>query len=58
MRWAGHLARIGQTRNTPISVAKTDTKRILARPQCRWHNIKIILMEGVEGGVKILFGSR
>jgi hypothetical protein len=47
MRWAGHVARIGEKRNAcRILVGKSDGKRPLRRPRCRWvHNIKIDLRE-------------
>jgi hypothetical protein len=47
MRWAGHVARIGQGRGVyRILVVKSEGKRSLgkARPSC-YHNIKIELQE-------------
>jgi hypothetical protein len=43
MRWAGHVARMGEKRNAyMILVGKPDGKRPLARPRRRWvDNIKI-----------------
>jgi hypothetical protein len=53
MRWAGHVARMGETRNAyRILVGKPEGKRILGRPRRRWvDNIKIDLREigRVEG---------
>jgi len=37
MRWAGHVARMGEMRNAyTILVVKPDGKRPLGRPWCRW----------------------
>jgi hypothetical protein len=45
MRWAGHVARIGETRNAyRILVGKPEGNRPLGRPRCRSvDNIKIDL---------------
>jgi hypothetical protein len=45
MRWAGHVARIGEKRNAyRILVGKSEGKRPLARPIRRWvDNIKMDL---------------
>jgi hypothetical protein len=47
MRWAGHVARMGETKNAyRILVGKPEGKRPLARPRRRWvDNIKIDLRE-------------
>jgi transcription termination factor 2 len=47
MRWAGHVARMGETRNAyRILVGKPEGKRPLGRPRCRWvDNIKMDLRE-------------
>jgi hypothetical protein len=47
MRWAGHVARMGETRNAyRILVGKPEGKRPLGRPRCRWvDNIKMNLRE-------------
>jgi hypothetical protein len=47
MRWAGHVARMGETRNAyRILVGKPEGKRPLRRSRCRWvDNIKIHLRE-------------
>jgi hypothetical protein len=43
MRWAGHVARMGEKRNL---VGKPEGKRPLGRPRCRWvDNIKMSLGE-------------
>jgi hypothetical protein len=45
MRWAGHVARMGEKRNScRILVRKPEGKRPLGRPRRRWaDNIKIDL---------------
>jgi hypothetical protein len=47
MRWAGHVARMGETRNAyRILVGYPEGKRPLGRPKRRWiHNIKMDLRE-------------
>jgi hypothetical protein len=47
MRWAGHAARMGETRNAyRIMVEKPEGKRSLGRTRCRWvDNIKTDLRE-------------
>jgi hypothetical protein len=47
MRWAGHVAGMGEKRNAyRISVGKTEGKRPLGRPRRRWvDNIKMDLRE-------------
>jgi hypothetical protein len=47
MRWAGHVARMGETRNAyRILMGKPERKRPLRRPRRRWvHNIQIDLTE-------------
>jgi hypothetical protein len=47
MRWAGHVARIGEKRNAyKILVGKQQGKRPLGGPRCTWlGNIKLDLRE-------------
>jgi hypothetical protein len=47
MRWAGHVARMGEKRNVyRLLVGKPEGKRPLGRPRRRWiDNIKIDLLE-------------
>jgi hypothetical protein len=47
MRWAGHVARMGEKRNAyRILVGKPEGKRPLGRPRLMWvDNIKIDLRE-------------
>jgi hypothetical protein len=47
MRWAGHVARMGEKRNVyTLLVAKPEGKRPLGRPRRRWiDNIKMDLLE-------------
>jgi hypothetical protein len=50
MRWAGHVARMGENRNTyRLLVGKKEGKRPLGRPRRRWvDNIRMDLGE-VDG---------
>jgi len=52
MRWAGHVARMGEDRGVHrVSVGKPEGKRPLGRPRRRWEdNIKMGLQE--VGGVR------
>ena len=53
LRWAGHIARMEQSRNTyRVLVGKLEGKRPLGRPSRRWEdNIKIDLREvGCDSG--------
>jgi len=47
MRWAGHVARIGETRGVYRALAgKPEGKRTLGRPMRRWvGNIRMDLQE-------------
>jgi hypothetical protein len=47
MRWAGHVARMGEKRNVyRLLVGKPERKRQLGRPRYRWiDNIKMDLLE-------------
>jgi hypothetical protein len=47
MRWAGHVARIGEGRGVyRVLVGKPEGKRPLGRPRCRREdNIKVDLQE-------------
>jgi hypothetical protein len=51
MRWAGHVARMGEDRGVHrVSVRKPEGKRPLGRPRRRWEdNIKMDLQEVVGG---------
>jgi hypothetical protein len=53
MRWAGHVARMGEKRNAyRILMGKPEGKRPLGRPRCRWvDNIKIDLREVGQDGM-------
>jgi hypothetical protein len=53
MRWAGHVARMGEGRNVyRVSVGKPEGKRPLGRPRRRWEDgIKMVLREIGWGGV-------
>ncbi|KAJ4431673.1 hypothetical protein ANN_20273, partial [Periplaneta americana] len=47
LRWAGHVARMGEFRNAyRMLVGRPEGKRPLGRPRCRWEdNIKMYLRE-------------
>jgi hypothetical protein len=53
MRWAGHVARIGEKKNTyRLLVGKPEGKRPLGKPRCRWvDNINMDLGEVGWGDV-------
>jgi hypothetical protein len=53
IRWAGHVARMGENRNEyRLLVGKPEGKRPLGRPIRRWvNNIKMDLLEIGWGGV-------
>jgi hypothetical protein len=58
MRWAGHVARMGEMRNTyRLLVGKTEGRRPLGRPRRWWlDNIRMDLveMEWIETDGKLL----
>jgi len=49
-RWVGHVVCMGQMRNVyKILVRKSEVKRPLGRPRCRWEdNIRMDLRERVQ----------
>jgi hypothetical protein len=53
MRWAGHVARLGEKKNAyKLLVGKPEGKRPLGRPRRRWvDNIRMDLGEVGWGGV-------
>jgi hypothetical protein len=53
MRWAGHVARMGEDRGVHrVLMGKPEGKRPLGRPRRSWEdNIKMNLQEVGEGGV-------
>jgi hypothetical protein len=53
MKWAGHVARMGEGRNVQrVLMGKPEGKRPLARPRRRWEDgIKMELREIGWGGV-------
>ena len=53
MRWAGHVARMGEGRGMyRILVAKCERKRPMGRPRHRWaDNIKVAFQELGCGGM-------
>jgi hypothetical protein len=54
MRWAGHVARMGEGRNVyRVLVGKPEGKRPIERPSRRWEDgIKMDLRETGWGGVE------
>jgi hypothetical protein len=48
MRWAGHVARLGERRNTYRLLRKPERRRPLGRPRRRW--LGNIRMDRVEVG--------
>jgi hypothetical protein len=60
MRWAGHVARMGERRGAySVLVGRPEGKRPLGRPRRRWDiNIKMDLMEiGIDGANWIQLGQ-
>jgi len=53
MRWAGHVARMGERRGIRrVLVGKPEERRPLGRPRSRWDdNIKMDLQEVECGGM-------
>jgi hypothetical protein len=53
MRWAGHVARVGEERNVyRVLMGKPEGKRLLGRPRRRWEDgIRIDLREIGWGSV-------
>jgi hypothetical protein len=53
MKWAGHVARLGEERSVyRVLVGKPEGKRPLGRPKCRWEdNINMDLQEVGCGGM-------
>ena len=53
MRWAGHVARMGERRGVyRVLVGKPEGKKLLGRPRRRWEdNIKMDIWEMGCGGV-------
>jgi hypothetical protein len=46
MRWAGHVARMGEVRGAYVLVGRPEGRRPLGRPRCGWEdNIKMYLRE-------------
>ena len=55
MRWAGHVARMGEMRGVyRVLVGKPEGKTPLGRPRRRWeYNIKMDLQEVECGGMRL-----
>jgi hypothetical protein len=60
MRWAGHVARMGEKRNVyRLLVGKPEGKRPLGRPRRRWiDNIKMYILEIGLSVVDMVLESR
>jgi hypothetical protein len=55
MRWAGHLARLGEGRKLyKVLVEKSEGKRPLGRPRSRWENG--LRMDLTETGLGVWIG--
>ena len=51
MRWAGHVARMGEDRGVHrVLVGKPEEKRPLGRPRCRWEDNIMMDLQEVGGG--------
>jgi hypothetical protein len=49
IRWVRRVADVEDIRNAHIVlVGKTEGKRPLGRPGCRWEDIKVYLKQGVK----------
>jgi hypothetical protein len=49
MRWAGHIARMGETRDVyRILVGKSEGDRPLGRPRRRWVDLRRIGLDGMD----------
>jgi hypothetical protein len=56
MRWAGHVARVGQNRNAyRISVGKSEGKRLQGKLIYRWQIIIKMILEKNDGMVRTGF---
>jgi hypothetical protein len=51
MRWAGHVARIGEENVYRILVVKPEGKRPLGRPRCQWVYLREIGWGGIYWAV-------
>ena len=60
MRWAGHEARMGESRGVyGVLMEESEGKRSLGRPKCRWEgNIKMDLRKVECGALIGLIGLR
>ena len=56
MRWAGHVARMGERRDIYwVLVGRPEEKRLLVRPRLGWEdNIKMDLQEVGGGGMDLI----
>jgi hypothetical protein len=56
MRWAGHVARMGEDRNVyRVLMGKPEGKRLLGRQRCRWEDeVRVDLREIGWGRVYLI----
>jgi hypothetical protein len=58
MRWAGHVARMGEKRNVyRLLVGKPEGKRPLGRPCCRWVDLLELVGAVWTGLVRLRIGT-
>ncbi|KAJ4433310.1 hypothetical protein ANN_15569 [Periplaneta americana] len=59
LRWAGHVACIGESRNAyRVLIGRPEGKRPLGRPRCRWEdNIKMDLREDAVSTTRLFSGD-
>jgi hypothetical protein len=48
MRWAGHVARVGEESVCKVLVGKSEGNRPLGRPRCRWKDNSKVDIQEVE----------
>jgi hypothetical protein len=52
IRWAGHIANMGEKRNAyRVLMGKPEITRLLGRPRCRWEDIIKIDLREIERGM-------
>jgi hypothetical protein len=52
MRWAGHVARMGEKMNAyRILMGKPEEKRLLGRPKCRWVDNSVMELTEIGTGL-------
>jgi hypothetical protein len=51
MRWAGHVAHMGERNMFKVLVGKPDGKRALGRPKRRWEDKTTLIFREICWGV-------